>query len=232
MQSARLWALELGIAALTLFFTVLWLLNKDGVFEPLASISSAAGTAVVHVLRRRAEAERVQGGGPFTLRAESRFIISKKDATLEEVWAVLTRPFLERHESWHPSYSDFEPVSIGKDGHPREFEVRGSAGGRYPWRIEEWNEADRLLRTWKGPSKSPPGGAKNTFLGLTFNLRLLQGVQAVLIEIWYEARWTTQPWPTRDESFENGPKREIEWIFRRFPIRGEIEYIREADPLR
>jgi hypothetical protein len=231
MQPSKLWGLEIGVALLTLLFTVLWIFNKDGIFEPISGVTALLGTVAIHILRRKAETElRPQDARVLKLRGESRFIIDSRDESVTHVWQVLTRPFLERHTTWHPSYSDFEPISMGPNGFPREFEVRGSAGGRYPWRIEKWDEKEHHLRIWQGPSKKPPAGKKGDFLGLIFELRVTQGVRFVLIEISCEERWIGPPWRTREEWFENGPKREIEWIFRRFPIPGEIEYVREAEP--
>lgn len=234
MKSPLLLLVETAVFVVAMIFCVLWLRNPDGPYEPIVAMCGLAGTVLVDLLRRKGEKElsRVAASGIFRIEAEARYVIPSSRATLEETWMALTAPFLERDRSWHPSYSDFKPVSIGKDGRPEEFEVLGSSGGKYPWRIEEWNDAKRILRLWIGPSKVPPEGTKKTFLGLTLDFHVVAGVDTVLIEIVYKERSTEMFWRTKEESFENGPEREIKWIFRRFPLRGEIEYIRELDTSR
>ncbi|HWM91248.1 MAG TPA: hypothetical protein VN493_10810 [Thermoanaerobaculia bacterium] len=230
MKSTLLSLIEFIALVVAVIFCVLWFRNRDGSYEPIVTVCVLAGTVLVDLVRRRTGKEPSRkADGIVRIEAEARYVVAGHQATVEEAWSVLTAPFLERHKSWHPSYSDFEPVSIGKDGRPKELEVRGSSGGRYPWRIEEWNDTERILRLWIGPSKNPPEGYKETFLGLTLAFHVIAGVNSVLIEILYKERWTKKPWLTEKECFENGPEREINWIFKRFPLRGKIEYIRELD---
>jgi hypothetical protein len=229
MKLSLLLLVEVIAFVVAMVSCVLWFHNQDGPHEQIVAMCGLVGTVLVDLVRRRVGREpSPEFNGIVRIEAEARHVVPSSHATTEEVWGALTAPFLERHRSWHPSYSDFEPVSVGRDGKPREFEVRGLQGGRYPWRVEEWNDDEKILRLWIGPSKKPPEGTKQIFLGLTIGFHVVAGVGSVLIDISYKERWAEKPWRTKEECFENGPKREINWIFRRFPFRGEIEYIREA----
>lgn len=160
---------------------------------------------------------------------EARFIVPTDSASVEDVWRKLTSPFEERNTSWHPSFSEFEPVVIGPDGRATEFEVRGSQGGRYPYKIEHRSDDEFHLILWSGPSKNPPAGSKEIFLGDTMSLQVKEGSGSTIVDIEYEERWTKRPWFTMAKCFKNGPYREIHWIFDKFLPNGEVEYVRQKD---
>jgi hypothetical protein len=221
--------LAFGVA---LVFGLLWLRDPQGpLYEPVLAMCGLIGTVLVGLIRGSTSSGKQPRDGGSTLRveAEARYIIVDERVTSEDVWATLTRPFRERYKSWHPSYGDFEPVTSGYNGKAKEFEVRGSSGGRYPWKIEEWNDSARILRLWRGPSKNPPDGYEEIFLGLDLEFHVVAGLGTTLIDILYRERWSRQPWPTKEETFKNGPEREINWIFSHFPLKGRIDYVRALD---
>lgn len=233
MMLSKLVIVEIVAFGVALIFGVLWLLDPSANYEPVVALSGLLGTVLADLVRRSRSDKSGEGSrglaDPYRIEAAARYIVEDSDVAPEDVWKVLTRPFKERHKSWHPSYGDFKPVAYDTEGRPREFEVVGTAGGRYPWRIDEWNHSDKVLKVWIGPSKNPPDNKKNSFLGLDLEFEIQPGAGTTLVDVLYRERWSKMPWPTEELCFENGPHREVHWIFRRFPFRGRIDYVRVLD---
>ncbi|MEM7479706.1 MAG: hypothetical protein AAF481_00915 [Acidobacteriota bacterium] len=217
-------------------FGVLWVLDPGGHYEPIVTLCGVLGAVVAMFLRKDGGGAGDQGvgqDGVVAVEGEGRFLLKGGPEQADKAWTILTAPFLKRYTSWHPSYSDFEPVSLDPDGKAIEFETRGTSGGRYPWRIEEWSDSRKLLRLWRGPSKNPPRNIDlligAIFLGLNLEFRVFPGAGSPFIEITYKERWRGQPWRSRRTWFKNGPIREIRWIFNKFPMDGRVDYVRELD---
>ena len=182
---------------------------------------------LVDFVRRRSSKDK--SDKPVRIEAIARYIVEDSKVNSDDVWEVLTRPLKERYVSWHPSYGDLIPTVSDSEGKPIEFEVVGSAGGRYTWRIVKCNDSAKVLKLWKGPSKNPPGKGKNSFLGLNYEFHVRSGIEAPIIDIIYQERWSNNPWPTEDIWFKNGPYREVHWIFSKFPIKGKVDYVHVRD---
>jgi hypothetical protein len=161
--------------------------------------------------------------------AEARFILSNPDVAPLDVWEHLAEPLQKRYKSWHPSYGEFEPVATHMDGTPWEFVLTGSAGGRYPLRVDEFNPTKMRLRAWRGPSQNPPKGHKETFVGLVYVFQVVPS-RPVIIDIKYMEEWLAGGLFASSPSFVDGPKREIDWIFEKFAFAGTVDYIRECEP--
>lgn len=165
------------------------------------------------------------------LAAQARYVVTQTNVTIDDVWGCLIAPLETRYKSWHPSYGDFEPVAKGPDGRIREFELRGTSGGRYPLKIEKVDSVNRFLRLWRGPSKNPPPGFKDRFIGLIYRFEVLMGMDLPIVDIGYREDWfMNRGLFARRPSFEHGPQQEIRWIFGKFPIGGRIDCLRECEP--
>ena len=166
----------------------------------------------------------------YQFSAKAKYTLINNDYSIEDLWNELTKPFLIRNYSWHPSYGDYKPTTV-HPGIGQEFETIGSAGGRYPWRIDHWSNQDKVLKLWRGPSINPPKGYKEIFSGLTWVFKVKRENGSVSIDIYYEERWSKKPWLTKAKCFKNGPLREIQWIFDRFSLLGTIDYILKCENL-
>jgi len=225
MKKSTLIRIEIFTIIITLIFVVIWIFNPKGNFEPIIALTSFIGTIVIEAIKRK---DKTTSNARTKIGAEARYILFNSDNG-EEVWNYLKKPFYERHNSWHPSYSDFIPTAYNDNHEPIEFEVWGSAGGKYPWKLIELNSTKKYLRLWKGPSKNPPNNIKNEFLGVDMTFEIKKGHQNSFIDIFYEERWTKMPWNDINTWFKNGPYREINWIFKSFLYEGRIDYIRIPD---
>jgi hypothetical protein len=167
----------------------------------------------------------------ITVAAKGRFVLSDRAISRDEVWANLTSTFRARHKSWHPSYSDYEPVLNSSDGEPHEFQVRGSAGGMYPVKILYWNDTEKTLKFSQGPSKNPPDNHREYFIVATYEFRITNEVHSVVIDIKYNEKWKRKG--TLRSLFSrqtDDPEREIRWIMRGIPFSGAIEHVQTCEP--
>lgn len=129
----------------------------------------------------------------------ARFTVSQKGATVDDVWSTFTAPFDSKTSFWHPSYGMYDVVRNGADGRSVELELYGSAGGRYPMKVEVRDDTQKILRLWKGPSLNPPTGAlfnlfyrlsaPGVFLGLIYDFRVGIESSSPVVEIKYREDW-------------------------------------------
>jgi hypothetical protein len=167
----------------------------------------------------------------ITVAAKGRFVLSDTAISRDDVWADLTSIFLVRHKSWHPSYSGYAPVLDDGDGKPYEFEVRGSAGGKYPVKILDWNNAEKILRFSQGPSKNPPDNHKEYFIVSIYEYRITNGVNSVVIDVKYNEKWKRRGILHSLFSRQtDDPEREVRWIMRGIPFSGDVDYVRTCEP--
>lgn len=159
--------------------------------------------------------------------AIGRYVVDDAELDVPAVWKRLTAMFTDGERCWLRSFPSLVPQQTGPVRPGSEFEVTGSAGGRYPIIVTEWSSKDARFAFREGPSKNPPTSEPSPYCGATYTFRIVQEDDVVVID----GAYANQYRDIKAGAETTDPVKALEWVLsgiRQIPLLGKIIFVHAA----
>ncbi|HEY0463698.1 MAG TPA: hypothetical protein VGC79_05790, partial [Polyangiaceae bacterium] len=132
--------------------------------------------------------------------------------------------FVQRQKCWLRSFPELTPETPGPVRTGSEFEVVGSAGGRYPLVVTEWNSKIAKFAFREGPPKNPPTKEPSPYMGATYAFAVVSEDDYLVIDATYTVHYRD----LKSGRETTDPVSALEWALSGIPVPGKVVFVHAA----